>query len=88
MKWFRKIFQGYFKKQITIEVEKNLHRYISDLTEKIFRTIDKLHHQALIFISDEIRTVENILQQTQSDYNRLKEYLEKLQKIKSQVYVG
>lgn len=84
MQWFKPLFWGYFKKQITIEVNKNLHRYISDVTHKIFKTIDQLYQQALIYINNELKTVETLLQQTQSDYNKLQHYLERLQELKSQ----
>ena len=86
MKWFRSLFFRHFSKQIPYETDKNLHRYISELNGKINKTIDTIHKQALQYISNEIRTVENILQQTTSNYEILKDYMERLKKIKSQVY--
>jgi len=83
MRWFKRLFWGYFKKQIAIEIEKNLHRYISDLTQKIFKTFDQLYQQALIYINNELKTVEQILQQTQSDYTKLQQYIERLEELKT-----
>jgi hypothetical protein len=86
MTWFRRVFSGHFSKQIPFETEKNLQRYISDLTGKIIKTIDLIHKQALQYISNEIKTVENILQQANSNYTILQDYMERLKNLKSQVY--
>ncbi|MCE1188242.1 MAG: dynamin family protein [Ignavibacteria bacterium] len=86
MKWFHSLFFRHFSKQIPYETDKNLHRYISELNGKINKTIDTIHRQALQYISNEIMTVENILQQATSDYTILKDYMERLKKIKTQVY--
>jgi GTPase Era involved in 16S rRNA processing len=83
MKLFKNIFFGHFNKQILYETDKNLHRYISDVTEKIFRTMDRIYTQALQFISIEIKTVESILQQTDNDYTILQNYLNRLNELKS-----
>ena len=83
MKWFKNIFFRHFSKQIPYETEKNLHRYISDVTGKIIKTIDLIHKQALQYISSEIKTVENILQQENNDYVILQNYLERLKELKS-----
>ncbi len=86
MKWFHYPFFRHFSKQIPYETDKNLHRYISELNGKINKTIDTIHRQALQYISNEITTVENVLQQANTNYSVLKEYTERLKKIKTQVY--
>lgn len=86
MKGFRSLFFRHFSKQIPYETDKNLHRYISGLNGKINKTIDTIHTQALQYISNEIRTVENILQQATSNCAVLQEYMEKLKEIKTQAF--
>ena len=82
MKIFDHIFYPHFKKQIPIEIEKNLYRYISILTEKIFKSIDAIHQQALLFISNENKEIENILLNDKTNYKELQESLGHLHEIK------
>lgn len=86
VKWFRKLFFRHFSRQIPYETDKNLQRYISELNGKIIKTIDLIHRQALQYISNEIRTVENILQQANTNFEVYKAYLEKLNNMKTQIY--
>lgn len=88
MKWFNKVFYRHFKKQIPFETEKNLHRYISDVTGKIIKTIDNIHKQTLQYISNELKTVENILQQENGNSDELKRNLERLNEFKLKNYSG
>jgi hypothetical protein len=83
---FRKMFYKHFIKQIPLEAEKNLHRYISALTYKIIKTIDNIHHQALQFINNEINTVETILQHKNDDHIYLQQCFERLKEIKNQFH--
>ncbi|MBN1338209.1 MAG: dynamin family protein [Bacteroidales bacterium] len=80
MKWFNRLFYRHFEKQIPGEAEKNLYRYISGITEKIIKSIDAIHRQALLFIINENKDVERILLndsgnriELQSVIHRLKE---------------
>ncbi len=88
MRWFNKLFFRHFHHQIPYGAEKNLYRYISDLTGKIIKTINVIHGQALQFIDSEIKTVENILQQANSNYEVLRGYLERLERIRSETDMG
>ena len=81
--WFKKIFYNHFRRQITAEADKNLHRYISSVTGTILKAIDNMHRQSLLFISDEIMTVENILKNTDTNYELLAENLDRLNKIRT-----
>ncbi|HLF35792.1 MAG TPA: dynamin family protein [Cyclobacteriaceae bacterium] len=80
--WFRNIFYRHYINQIPFETEKNLHRYISALTGKLIKTIDAIHEQALLYISNEIRNIENILQRPDTSYRTIQYYLERLENIK------
>jgi hypothetical protein len=61
MRYFRNIFFRHFQKQIPVEVDKNLHRFISDITYKIIKSIYNIHKQSLQYLSNETNTVEQIL---------------------------
>ena len=86
MNLFRKIFENHFRSQIPIEIEKNLYRHISDLTEKINKTTDIIHKQALNYISREMITVENILESINTNASTLNYYLNRLDELKSVEY--
>lgn len=77
---FRPLFLRYFKKQINMEVEKNLHRMISNLTEKINKEMDYLMNQALAYMNEELQVIESLLSR-QSPYSSL--VMENKKKIKS-----
>jgi vacuolar-type H+-ATPase subunit D/Vma8 len=68
MSLFRNIFFGHFQKKIPFEVEKNIQRAISDLTEMINKEIDRLHFQTLSNIENELNTIDTLLsdQKTES----------------------
>jgi signal recognition particle receptor subunit beta len=61
MKWFGKVFHSHFQKQIPMEVEKNLHRYISNVTAKVFQSIDAMYVQAIDYINSEMEIIFTIL---------------------------
>jgi GTPase Era involved in 16S rRNA processing/uncharacterized damage-inducible protein DinB len=82
MKFSNRIFFKHFQQQIPAETEKNLYRYISDLTGKIIKAIDNIHQQALKFISNENKTVAHILQNEKNNHEELQKYLERLLEIK------
>jgi GTP-binding protein EngB required for normal cell division len=64
---FKNIFERFFAKQIPCEVEKNIYRLTSDLTERINKLIDNLKNQSLKFVVSELDTVNNILSDQNSD---------------------
>jgi GTPase SAR1 family protein len=81
MRFFRRIFFTHFQKQIPKEIEKNLHRFISDITYKIIKSIDNIHKQALQYISNETSTVEQILLNEKSDSTALQEKINQLKEL-------
>lgn len=85
MKWFRSLFYHHFKKQIPLEAEKNLHRYISFVTNKIFQSIDALHAQSIAYINSEMNIIVNILNNDTGDSDALTAALEKLKSIQEQM---
>ena len=86
MKLFGRFFKRHFRKQIPLEAEKNLHRYISDLNGKIFKSIDSVHKQARQYISSEITTVENLLLHQSDNVVELQKSLDRLKEIKTENY--
>jgi len=67
---FRNIFHRYFEKQISYEIDKNLHRLTSNLNEKINKEMDNLMAQALVYMSEELTMIEALLGENKggSDY--------------------
>lgn len=59
--FLRSILKRYFKNQIEYEVEKNLRRHISILTEKILMIIDHYHRFSSKTILDELITLERLV---------------------------
>jgi GTP-binding protein EngB required for normal cell division len=68
---FRGIFGRHFRSQIPYEIKKNLHRITSDLTEIVNKRIEDLKDQTYRFISNELATVESILNAEKSDTDEL-----------------
>jgi len=58
---FRNVFKWHFAKQLPYEVEKNLHRLTSDLTQIVNKAIEELKDQSYRFIVNELSTIESIL---------------------------
>lgn len=79
------MFFRHFLNQIQHEVDKNLRRYISELTGKIFR-LHRCHSQTgsavLQFINNELNTVEYLRQKNIGNHEELKKYRERLKEIK------
>lgn len=61
MSIFRNKFRKYFLKQIPREVDKNLHRLVSLLSNNINAVIDELHLQTVNYITSELDKIKNIL---------------------------
>ncbi|MBB3187488.1 dynamin family protein [Microbacter margulisiae] len=85
IKGFSRLFYNHFKKQIPLEAEKNLHRYISFVTTKIFQSIDALHAQAVTYIKSEMTIIINILTRETGNNEELTESLGKLKTMQADV---
>lgn len=85
IQWFRRFFFRHFNRQIAMEVEKNLHRYISDMTGKIILSLDQMQKQAAFFIQNEVHIVEDILRNAPDDYSEIQKNLERLQSLAPKV---
>ena len=86
MSWFRKLFDHHFRRQIPFETDKNFYRHLSDLTEKINKSIDVIHQQALHYVHQEMMIVENILVSINTDASDLKNNLKRLEELKKELY--
>lgn len=85
----RPFLKKYFKKQVEYEVEKNLRRHISVLTEKVLKIIDEYHRVTSKTIQDELITLQRLVQSKsgmEKPYleiqNELNEMIQKLQNLK------
>lgn len=58
---FRNVFKRAYASQIPYEVEKNIHRLTSGLTEKTNKEMDRLMSQALSYMNEELKTVEQLI---------------------------
>ncbi len=80
---FKNIFRRYFEKQINYEVDKNLHRLTSNMNEKINKEMDRLMDQALSYMNEELKIVEDLLNENKgtSEYiqNRIEQLRAKLE---------
>ena len=85
MKIVSPLFYKHFYNQIPLEVEKNIQRYISDLNEKITRTIDDMHKQSLEYINNEISYIEGILLNEKTNLPELENSLIRLDKLRTQL---
>lgn len=83
MKIFKGLFFCHFKKQIPYETEKNLQRYVSDLNEKMLKSIDTIHQQSLLYIRNETKTLEQILLSERSNCFEVQENIKRLEEIRS-----
>jgi GTPase SAR1 family protein len=72
---FGRLFRKHFLKQLPLETEKNLYRYISGMTEKIFKAIDLLNAQAIGFIGYETKTAIDILQSDAGNLDEVRQSL-------------
>lgn len=75
--WLRR----YFYNQIANEVEKNLSRLVSDLTENVNSGIDNLRKQTADYIQTEISTVEKLLSESSADEEKISGGIKELNKI-------
>jgi GTP-binding protein EngB required for normal cell division len=75
---FRKIFRKHFYKQVSFEVEKNIYRITSDISEIINKLTDYSKEETLKYIQNELGTIENVLSTEQSKSDEYYKISEKL----------
>lgn len=75
---FRGVFRNYFLKKIPLEVEKNLHRLTSLLTEQVNKRMDDLMKQSMVYINEELNMIETLLVETRGDSSYIKERMDGL----------
>lgn len=80
---FRKWLKRYFFNQISSEVEINLSRLVTDLTDNVNSSIDSLQKQTFNFIHSEILTVEKLLSDTMPDTRKISDSVQILETLKS-----
>ncbi len=79
MPLFKDLFKKYFLKQIPHEVEKNLHRLVSLLTNNMHKVIDELHLQSVNYVVSELDKIRELLNTTPSGSGQIKEQLAMLE---------
>ncbi|NOX45592.1 MAG: hypothetical protein GXO89_01265 [Chlorobi bacterium] len=77
---FGKVFNSYFEKQISREIEINIYRMASNLNGTISKTIKDMKEQAQIYIANELITIENILSKPETENNKYGKIIGDLQK--------
>ncbi len=80
MSFFRKTFRKYFLKQIPREVEKNLRRLVSLLSNNINAVIDELHLQAVNYIVSELDNIRGVLDTPVTGSRKIEEQIQLLEK--------
>lgn len=75
---FKPLFRKHFKKQIATEVNKNIHRLTSDISEIIKKQIDQSKEQTLRYLLTELDTIEKALSENQSQSHEYVEIIERL----------
>jgi len=78
---FRNIFKNYFSKQIAHEVEKNIHRLTSNITDIINKETNNNKEQTLIYILNELNTIEKVLSGKKSNSNDYSKTINELKQI-------
>ena len=79
MSLFRESFRKYFLKQIPFEVEKNLRRLVSLLTNNLNALIGELHLQSLNYITSELDKIKDVLDTPVSESEDIKKQLKMLE---------
>lgn len=80
---FKPIFKRYFRNKIPYEVEKNLHRLISDIAENINKVIEQNKKDVNQFIVGELTTIESLLDNKRNESIKFKETMDELEKLQS-----
>jgi hypothetical protein len=78
---YKKIFARFFSRQIPGEVDKNIHRLVSDLTGKIYKEMDRMMEQALAYINNELKLVESLMNHAPDTSGRIMEITQKLKEL-------
>jgi len=72
---YKNVFKRYFIRQIPYEVEKNIYRLTSDLSDIINTSIENQKEQSLKYISNELNTINAILSNQKFDFKTINEQL-------------
>ena len=78
---FRKAFERHFLQQIPWAVEVNLSRLAHQWEVDVNKAIDEMKNQALVYVRDELETVERLLSQSQGGSEELLKTLHKLHEL-------
>jgi len=78
---FGRMFGKYFEKQIPREIEINIYRIASAITANISKSIRNIKEQSQGYITEELRTIENLLNGTISKSLYYEELIEELRKL-------
>lgn len=76
---FRGIFEKHFMKEIPWAVEVNLSRLATQWEARINKAIDEMRRQTLVYIRDELSTVDALLTKDQGSTKELSEIVSELQ---------
>ncbi len=75
---FKKFFFKFFLKQIPFEIEKNLYRTTSLLTNIINKQIKTAEQETIIYISNQLTNIEQILNNTTDNSEEIRQMIDKL----------
>jgi len=75
---YKNIFLKYFNNKIPGEVDKNIRRLTSDITEEINKEIENCYKLTLIYISEELETIETVLLKEESNTKDYEEIIESI----------
>jgi len=84
MPLFRRSFGKMFRNRIVTEVEKNLYREVSLLTEALNQSLRKMQEETLVLLRDDLITAEKILMSQEDECRHLEEKIEKLKSVAGQ----
>lgn len=84
---YRNIFRRYFLRQVPYEIDKNLHRLTSGLTERINRQMDSLMAQALAYMNGELNMIEMLLSENKGDSSYILERMNSIRDKFQALYV-
>jgi len=79
MSLFRNVFRKHFIRQIPGEVEKNLRRLVSLLSNNINEVIDELHNQSVNYIISELDKIKDVLETPVSGSDNIEEQIRMLE---------
>jgi hypothetical protein len=77
---FRKIFERHFIRGVPRQVEINLSRLAYQWETRINNGIDSMRIQAIIYVQEELSTIEALLSKTEEQTNEIRQLIAELQK--------